>query len=173
MSIETLQRLIELEKRVSRIETFDALPIVARYMTDTAQSLPSASWSIVNLDTQDFDPHSLVTTGASWKFTAPIGGYYQVNAYITAVSAGVISSGKAFYLAIYINGVWNSYIGHWHQLATSPSIQDVHCNGTDLVHLDKDDYLDLRFYNDLASAMTLETAEEENHISVHLVDRSL
>jgi hypothetical protein len=40
----------------------------------------------INYGTKDYDTHSAVTTGATWKFTAPVAGVYQVNGVYSVAS---------------------------------------------------------------------------------------
>lgn len=167
-----MQRLLELERRVQRIETFDADSIAARYMTDTAQSIPASAYTIINFDTVDYDPVSAVTTGASWKFTAPIGGYYHVDVFVEITFASAITTGKTFYTALYVDGVAYSIIGHWHQLVSSVN-SDAHMEGSDTIYLAKGSYVDVRAWHDMTSSGTLETDELENHVAIYLIDRSL
>lgn len=169
---DMLTRLLALEKHVYKLEASDAKTIAARYMTDTAQTIPASTYTIVNFDTVDFDELLLVTTGASWKFTAPVGGYYQINVFVEITFASAITTGKTFYTAIYIDGSPKSIIAHWHQLTSSVN-SDAHMNGSELVYLAKDSYVDVRVWHNMTSSGTLETNEVENHVSVHLIDRTL
>ncbi|MCB0361235.1 MAG: hypothetical protein KDD35_00850 [Bdellovibrionales bacterium] len=57
----------------------------ARYMLTTDQSVPSGTSTRINFNQVDFDPSSLVSTGASWSFTAPKTGYYRASAKIELV----------------------------------------------------------------------------------------
>src|SRR3989304_3585101 len=48
--------------------------VSARYTTAAGQSIPNNSNTVIDFGTKDFDYTGSVTTGASWKFTAPISG---------------------------------------------------------------------------------------------------
>lgn len=50
--------------------------VVARYQLSSTSTFNNAP---VNFDTKVFDTHNAVTTGSSWKFTAPIAGIYRVG----------------------------------------------------------------------------------------------
>ncbi len=58
----------------------------------------------INFDTKIYDTHNAVTTGASWKFTVPVSGYYRTTAgvYITSATSQANS--------MYKNGTLNSRI---------------------------------------------------------------
>jgi hypothetical protein len=49
----------------------------------------------INMSVVTFDSHASITTGAAWKFTAPVTGYYQVN-FIGWTSSTVVN----FYLSL-------------------------------------------------------------------------
>jgi len=55
--------------------------VYAKYNTNAGQSITNSSgtFNVVDFEDKITDTHSAVTTGSSWKFTAPITGYYQVN----------------------------------------------------------------------------------------------
>lgn len=60
--------------------------VAARYMLTSStgnSSFADVTDEIVDFDTKDFDSHGAVTTGVSWKFTAPISGLYRFNSLIT------------------------------------------------------------------------------------------
>ena len=54
--------------------------VAARYTTAAGQSFTTATPAIIDFATKDYDTHSAVTTGASWKFTAPSSGKYTIQA---------------------------------------------------------------------------------------------
>lgn len=54
-----------------------AIAVEATYVNTTDQVVTSAA--IINFDTKVTDTHNAVTTGASWKFTAPVAGKYKVS----------------------------------------------------------------------------------------------
>lgn len=87
--------------------------VAARYTSTSTASIPSAG-SVLNFDTKDFDTHGAVTTGAAWKFTAPVAGKYRVTAGFetsntAAASAigqwfGIVNkNGASYQQVIYIN----------------------------------------------------------------------
>jgi len=94
--------------------------VAARYTSTSTASIPSAGL-VLNFDTKDFDTHGAVTTGAAWKFTAPVAGKYRVTAGFetsntAAASAigqwfGIVNkNGASYQQVIYINaGTTTSY----------------------------------------------------------------
>lgn len=63
----------------------------AKYTSSSGQSIPSAVRTIVDFATKEYDTHNSVTTGASWKFTAPISGTYRVSYSSTFASASWVN----------------------------------------------------------------------------------
>lgn len=70
--------------------------VAAAYVVTANVALTSGAQ--VNFDTKDYDTHGAVTTGASWKFTAPISGIYSLQGFMSLTAA------TANDLAIYKNG---------------------------------------------------------------------
>jgi len=86
----------------------------------------------LNYATKLEDTHSCVTIGASWKFTAPIGGVYLVTA---TVRSSTTSYGR---IALYKNGVLTSYVGNTPNISGQIGIQTV------TIRLAVGDYIDVR-----------------------------
>ena len=74
----------------------DTRVVAARYTTASG-----STGARIQFNTQDFDTHSAVTTGASWVYQAPVSGIYEVRAYVN-VGANNIGQNP---LNLYKNGV--------------------------------------------------------------------
>lgn len=72
------------------------------YITYTL-SVPANSETIVPYDDVLYDPHSGVTTGASWSYTVPATGWYQVHA--SALVKRVNGAGLTPF-----TGFWDAYL---------------------------------------------------------------
>jgi hypothetical protein len=90
----------------------------------------ATSTSPINFDSKEFDSHGAVTTGAAWKFTAPISGTYQVNAFGLATAANLT-------MFIYKNG---SNYKYFSQVATA----GYGATGATMIRLNAGDYIDIR-----------------------------
>lgn len=53
--------------------------LVAAYHSNADLTYANSANTIINFNTQDYDPDSLVTTGASWKFTAAAAAWYDIH----------------------------------------------------------------------------------------------
>lgn len=61
-----------------------ASSVLARYVLSSGgQTFSNGSEVVVQFQDKQYDTHNAVTTGSSWKFTAPRDGYYLVNARMT------------------------------------------------------------------------------------------
>lgn len=105
--------------------------VAARYNATASQSIGTTA-TIINFANKTFDTHSSVTTGASWKFTAPISGKYLVSGFITLQSASIR------YVYVYVNGSNNAEIANG-----SGSAWQIQFSST-IVQLNAGDTLDIR-----------------------------
>jgi hypothetical protein len=142
--------------------------ISARYDTDAGQSIDSGSSEIVNFDSTTFgwDSHSSVTTGASWKFTAPSAGKYNISSSI-AYNAQSWTAGNILSLRIHKNGTYIAKIDEKEIEANGTYV--IGLSGSTLVDMVQGDYIDVRAYQDSGSGKTLNAAEEDNHVSIHKI----
>ncbi len=62
------------------IVPFDKGILIAKYVSNSGQSISNSTLTIVNFEDLSIDTNNTVTTGASWAFTAPKTAYYRVRA---------------------------------------------------------------------------------------------
>jgi hypothetical protein len=125
--------------------------IAAKYTITTAKA--SSTAAPFDFETKVFDTHNAVTTGASWKFTAPAAGIYEVGAQMYLGS-------NLEEVSLYKNGTVDSY------LFTHPS--GVAAGGRTIIRLNAGDYIDLRSIT--ASATAAHTASTGSmYISIHRI----
>ena len=89
-----------------------------------------------NFDTKVYDTHGAVTTGSSWKFTAPVSGNYQISAHAYWNSGG---GGGA--LQLFKNGSVLRYLSNIYGNTAGTNIFAV---GSTTVYLFAGDYIDVR-----------------------------
>jgi hypothetical protein len=86
----------------------------------------------INFDTKLFDTHAAVTTGVgTWKFTAPVSGFYQIESVVQLGAAVSLS------LFLYKNG---SQYQYYNASATA----GFYLNGSSVIQLNAGDFIDLR-----------------------------
>ncbi len=124
--------------------------VAARYGVSGAQSIPSATTTIVNFDTKEQDTSGLVTTGASWKFSATVTGTYQVEA--TLNWDGV--SGGQRNLIVYKNGAQYKNLDIVLTALADSFIQ----SGSATVDLNAGDSIDIRVFQTQGGSVNIATA---------------
>lgn len=122
----------------------------------TGQTITSGgSPQVVDYSTCSMDPFASVTTGSSWKFTAPLPGLYLVHASIRFANAGTSwTAGTQAILRLSKNGTSFSDAAKT-QVNTHNGYVEVVL--TDVVDLIKGDYIDLRAYQDTGASRDLQS----------------
>lgn len=138
--------------------------VYAAYSTAAGQAVPNTTDTIVNFGTKDFDSHGAVTTGASWKFTAPIAGTYLVSAVTTlgyTASSAVTAESIAY---VYRNGTTGYVLGIRNHDVSNNSMAGM--QGAQLVKMNAGDYVDVRIYQNNGGSKNLEANAGKNRISI-------
>ena len=86
-----------------------------------------------DLDAKVYDSHGAVTTGAAWKFTAPVSGKYQINSYINSSAVPSFN----VYLIVYKNGSVFESFGY---ITVSPGT----ASASSVMELNAGEYIDIR-----------------------------
>jgi|GEM_PF-1951714 len=139
--------------------------IVAIYNTNAATSLASGgSAKIVDFEDRVTDTHNAVTTGVSWKFTAPISDYYTCSFGVGLQSSPGWSGAEGFICYFYKNGVVHTEFydypnGGGVDIRTSIS-------NTRVIYLAKGDTVDVRTFQNSGGAITYNPSEADVWISI-------
>lgn len=109
-------------------------------------SLAASAWSIINYSTVEEDTHGAITTEAAWKFTAPVSGLYQVDAYLL-LAQSVFSTTDTPVLGAFVNGTdGRSDYGVHHMVPNASNVYlTVWTNSS--IRLQAGDYLQIMGYN--------------------------
>lgn len=137
----------------------------ARYTSTAGQSIPAGS-TIIDFGTKDYDSHNAVTTGASWKFTAPISGKYRVTAFAQN-TAQSWTAGNDFSLGIYKNSAAFSRLSG-STVQTSGTFSQI-TGGSDTVNLLAGDFIDVRLFHNEGSNRVLNNSAGLVHIAIERV----
>lgn len=134
----------------------------AKYTTTAGSSFTDGATAIVDFGTKEFDSHSAVTTGGSWKFTAPVSGVYTINGHI---GFSIPSSTRYQIVALLRkNGTETNRC----VISTTQNS----ANGsaglpfTFMLKLNAGDYIDLQTYQDSGASRTLLTTAGLNAINI-------
>jgi hypothetical protein len=140
--------------------------VIARYQTDAGQS-GITTGTIVNYEDKIIDTHNAVTTGANWKFTAPVSGKYRIT--VSNETTGRSDTvGNLMSMRLHKNTTATSYVGLTYVQTTS-SVAKV-ATGSDLIELKAGDYIDLRLEHSLsAGSVTLGSNANTNYVVIERV----
>lgn len=142
----------------------DTRVVAARYSSAAGIAVPSVTATLVDYATKHIDTHNAVTTGASWKFTAPISGIYQVSGawkFVTSTYGGTSN----FTQYLYKNAGLQNELGFVRTENGSGSIAPAG-SGTTLIELKAGDYLDFRMFQDNGATENLEASGTGNFIDI-------
>lgn len=134
--------------------------VAAHYVPAGVTSLVNATDTIINYATKVIDTHSAVTTGASWKFTAPVAGTYQVSASSNSVAAG----GGERYISVSKNGSLYAR-GSWAPGSAGSTQGQTVCA---LVSMVPGDYVDIRMFQSSGGAINTD-ATLLTYVSIYRV----
>jgi hypothetical protein len=140
--------------------------VAARYQSSTGETFTSAAELKVNYSTKVYDTHGAVTTGSgAWKFTAPVAGYYQINAHVAWSAGQSLSVGAGnLHGMIYKN---SSLIhDEFDQSMATSSGALVAQRVSDVVQLNAGDILDFRISFSGTGTHTLANTANRNTISI-------
>jgi len=136
---------------------------LASYSSATAQSFASGTEAIIDYAVRAGDTHGAVTTGASWRFTARIPGWYDYSASVrTSTSAGGTERSLAMYK--------NSTVGLVISGPTTGENESLVISNK--VFLLAGDFIDFRFFQNTGAAMTLSAFSFYNLVSISLIQGS-
>lgn len=136
----------------------DTRVVAARYTLNSVQNIPNNADTIVNYSIKTYDTHGAVTTGASWKYTAPVSGYYKVKASISWVT---VSGAASYRLKIFKNGVMHTQFAAEGDTYIFPV--------SDTVQLNAGDYIDIRTFQLSGAALDTDSAPESQFVTVERV----
>lgn len=158
---------LSLEKISGPAQIASSESVIARYTQSSGQSIPNSTRTIVDFNIKDYDSHNAVTTGASWKFTAPISGTYRISANVLFTNVAW-TAGSATFSDLYKNGAtYASSNDRVVQAAFNNHYGPDPLNVT--VRLLAGEYIDFRIFQNRGSATTMYTSSNFNYISIERV----
>lgn len=138
----------------------DTRIVAARFTTASSQSITNAG-VIVDYNVKDYDTHGAVTTGASWKFTAPVPGKYEIKGYMQLVP-GTNAVADRLRMSLFKNGSVFEDIGVSLAQTTSAITHRFSFSGT--INLVAGDYIHV--VADLPTTTNLAGSSQVNWISI-------
>jgi hypothetical protein len=145
----------------------DGESVNARYTTAAGASIANNTWTRIDFGTKSFDSHAAVTTGASWAFTAPVAGKYQVSAkctlnYVNDTSYTGIKIQKTVGGSTSDYSVSNRFWQASGAGSAAPSVAVI----SDLVDCSAGDIISIWFLQNTASSRNLTATATENTVSI-------
>jgi hypothetical protein len=161
---------IAIERVSGPSQTAASESVSARYTTSAGQSITNGATPIViDFGTKDWDTHGAVTTGASWKFTAPISGKYSIKSMVRYANSLAWTQGNAMSASVYKNGSLLHYIGEFTVQTTYTATSGPNIKGDGTVNLLAGDYVDIRTLHGESAARALVAAGSLVWVSIDRV----
>lgn len=129
----------------------DTRVCTARYGAVSGQNT-SGTPAIVDFATKYYDTHTSVTTGGSWKFTAPVPGYYDVKVKLQLTNT---TSNYTTNLDLYKNGSRDQAISRITTKQLDADNNDISHQGSGQIFLNAGDYIDVRIDQSSGGGITL------------------
>jgi hypothetical protein len=143
----------------------DTRVVVAKYSTAAGQTIATNNTpTTINFGTQVFDSHGAVTTGASWRYTCVVPGYYRIS---TSIKVTNIPQYKVLNLALYKNANLDSVFRD--DISTYPAPDRFVSSGSTIVELKTGDSFYISAAQSDTSPITLSTFAAENTIAIERI----
>jgi len=144
--------------------------VAARYTTAAGQSIANAATPIVDFGTKVFDTHNAVTTGASWKFTAPYSGKYRITSSLRYANGLAWVAGGGVASLIYKAG--STYASSDTMVAAAGTFGSSSPSSsiTSTVDMSAGEYIDIRTVHSESSARALLTSGNYNFVEITKVN---
>ena len=137
----------------------------AAYSTNAGQSIPNTTVTIVDFEDREYDNLGCVTTGASWKFTAPRSNWYFGSARLAFVDSAAWAAGELAQMFLYKNGASFKALDYWEAEAANTIY--VTLQGSFGIYLNKGDTIDIRVQQISGGALALYSASStENWVQI-------
>lgn len=132
--------------------------------TRGTQSIPNATWTKVEFNSEDYDPYGDYDHVTNYRYTAPVDGRYVIAALAT-ISLSTASARTI--LAIYVNG---ARISRGNQIiAEGSGSEDYGVVAADVLDLAANDYIEIFIYHDNGASRNLSSSLEQNHFAAHIL----
>lgn len=161
------RRLEALEKWQDAMASVE-LPrfIGARYTSNAGGALANVTETVINFEDVDYDPLSLVTTGAGWVFTCPLDGHYSVAVFARLEATVNWSPGEIFELNLFRNGVETAMLWRFDSWAAGGVSQSAAGQGETSLYCDVGDTLQVRGYQSSGGGLNMLADSRFNYISI-------
>jgi hypothetical protein len=161
-------RVEELLRRVGDLERRPA-GSWARAEHSAGQSIGNGAAEVVEYDEELWDERGEYDEVTNYRFTAQVSGYYAVQAGLMFAATSAFAGAEYAALLLYKNDAQESILDRKDQLDAHAGTSEVRLGGSDLVHLEAGDYVEVWAYQNSGGARTLEADGDVNYLAVHRV----
>lgn len=138
--------------------------VVAKYSTSAAPSIANTGTTRIDFATKSFDSHGLVTTGASWVFTANKAGKYRISS-IVKFTSSTYAAGNRAEMSVLKNNSLDTVLDH--DVVEVAASRDLVLQGSSVLSLVAGDTLQVNLANNrTAGATSLTSSATENQIVI-------
>lgn len=141
-----------------------------KYNSNSTQTLTNATFNIINYEDVVYDDNLRVTTGASWQYTAPRNGIYEIDASLNIQNSTAWTIGEAATLSLFVNGLERESLDTFYPETTGVNIA-VTLHGSTNVKLNSGDTVSIRFFNGSGSNLTKSSDNLSNFININELAR--
>jgi len=133
------------------------------FLETNGQSIANGAQVIVNFNSKQYDTHGAVTDGASWKFTAPVSGKYDVSALVQFTTASFTNNTNLAML-MFINNS-SAWLLDQQHIWASATVQPSMLSGSGIIKMNAGDFIDIRVSHGEGAARSLVSGQSTIHIS--------
>jgi hypothetical protein len=157
-------------KKIKAANLFASMlpPCLAKYLLAAGQTIPHNAWTVINFETNVYDPLNLVTIGANWKFTSPASGYYAVSGMVQLTASTAWSPSEAVTIVVHVNdapiGVRLAQVNNYNTSGGALPISVF--IPTHIVQLNAGDYLNLLIHQNSGGDQAIINNGIYNHINI-------
>ncbi len=154
------------------VGTFKPAVRAVRYSTNAGQSISHATETRLDFEDLEYDQDSLVTTGASWKYTVPETGKYRVNALVTFAAFTPVN-GTSLYMRLYKNSGASPVDQGPREILVADKVNSLHpVEYTSENEFVEGDELYMTVYHDGGGVKPLLASNETNYINIIRIDQA-
>lgn len=133
---------------------------VFAYRSGSTQTIPSASWTVVQFNAEEFDGDGEYDHENTYRFTAGNSGYYLVSA---TLKYDAMPADTNVYVCIYKNGA--RYIEDFWRPKIADSIR--YFRITAIIYLAANDYITIRTWQESGANKTLSHVYKGTRLCIH------
>lgn len=140
--------------------------VAASYTQGAGQSISNSTTTVIDFETKVYDTHGAVTTGASWRFTAPISGKYHVSTRTSSAAGGGWDAGEFWSTRIRVN---SSTLKTLRQVMQGSHAQAVGIGGSATVSMLAGDFIDIIVVQSSGGSLSTAGSVDETYVTIDRV----